>query len=111
MSLASATHFFSATTALVSPSGRHLIRWDILMDGTLDRSFTGTNKNLLYTRRTLGKRSLLLIGNYSNLQENSTELSIRGKLLNCVTGERSTANGSYKLRIAPDDFAMLLLEE
>ena len=84
---------------------------DILMDGALDRSFTGTNKQLLYTRRTLGKRSLLLIGNYSNRTANETELSIRGKVFNCVTGKRSVADGSYKLRIAPDDFAMLLLEE
>lgn len=84
---------------------------NILMDGTLDCSFTGTNKQLLYTRRTLGKRSLLLIGNYSNRTENQTELSINGKVLNCVTGKESVANGVCKLQIAPDDFALLFLEE
>ncbi len=84
---------------------------DILMDGTLDCSFTGTNKQLLYTKRTLGKRSLLLIGNYSNRNENQTDLSIKGRILNCVSGKRDVAEGSYRLSVAPDDFAMLLLEE
>ena len=83
----------------------------ILMDGALDLTFSGSNKNLLYTKRTLGKRSLLLIGNYGSSREGVTTLRIRGKVLNCVSGKTSTAGGSYKLVVPPDDFALLLVTE
>ena len=84
---------------------------DLLMDGVLDRSFTGSNKKLLYTKRTLGKRSLLLIGNYSNSKKAATTLLLRGKVTDCLRSRSYAVNGSYSLEIAPDDFALLLLEE
>lgn len=84
---------------------------DIIMDGKRDLSFTGSNKGLLYTRSTLGKRSLLLIGNYSGIRKAVTTLKIRGKVTNCATKKSVKANGSFKLELPPDDFALLLLEE
>ena len=83
----------------------------ILMDGALDLTFSGSNKNLLYTKRTLGKRSLLLIGNYGSSREGVTTLRIRGKVLDCIRGKTFSANGSCNLVVPPDDFALLLVTE
>ena len=80
------------------------------MEGSLDFDFSGTNKNLLYTKRDWKGRSLILIGNYEAYSEAETTLPLKGKVTDLISGKKQTSSGSFKVKIPADDYLLLLVE-
>jgi len=83
---------------------------DLLMEGSLDFDFSGTNKNLLYTRRDWKGKSLILIGNYEAYSEAETTLPLKGKVTDLISGKKQAASGSFQVKIPADDYLLLLVE-
>ncbi len=83
---------------------------DILMKGTLDESFRGSNDKLLYTARILGNRTLLLIGNYAAVNPAETVIKVNGKVRDLVRRKDLTGSGgTVKLTIPADDYGLYLI--
>lgn len=83
---------------------------DFLMKAGLDEKFTGSNKKLCYTTRTLGKETLLLIGNYGNRNPGITELDIRNakQITDLMSGkELYVKNGKLTLEVGANDIRFL----
>ena len=85
-------------------------REDVLMDGTLDGSFSGSNKNLRYTRRDLGKTSLILIGNYEAVKGAESVLKLPGarSVTELRSGKKlSLHNGKVTVIVPADEYIRL----
>ena len=83
---------------------------DLLMEGSLDFDFSGSNKNLLYTKRDWKGKSLILIGNYEARNPVETTLPLKGKVTDLISGKTFSANGSIHVKIPADDYLLLLAE-
>ena len=85
-------------------------REDILMDGTLDTTFCGSNKDLRYTRRDLGKTSLILLGNYEAVKGAESVLELPGarSVTELRSGKKlSLHNGKVTVTVPPDEYILL----
>ena len=83
---------------------------ELLMKGSLDSRFSGSNRKLLYTKRDWNGRSLILIGNYETLTAAETTLPLTGKVTNLITGKTQSAKGGFHVKIPADDYVLLLAE-
>ena len=83
---------------------------DLLMEGSLDFDFSGSNKKLLYTKRDWKGKSLILIGNYEARTPAETTLPLKGKVTDLISGKTYPANGSIQVKIPADDYLLLLVE-
>lgn len=85
---------------------------DILMKGGLDERFTGSDKTIHYTCRTLGKRSLILLGNYEAVKAKTTLISVEkgAKVFDLVNKkEIRIQNQKAKATVKADDYLLLLI--
>ena len=84
---------------------------DILMNGTLDEQFVGSNPNLLYTARTFGKKTLFLAGNYHAHQQASTVIPVnKAVVTDLKTGKQYRAAEQLTLSVEPRSYILLLLD-
>ena len=83
---------------------------ELLMNGSLDAGFSGSNRKLLYTKRDWKGRSLILIGNYEAFAEAETSIPLKGKVTNLISGETQVAKGRFQIKIPADGYVLLLVE-
>ncbi|MBE6374765.1 MAG: hypothetical protein E7055_22205 [Lentisphaerae bacterium] len=83
---------------------------ELLMNGSLDTDFSGSNRKLLYTKRDWKGRTLILIGNYEAFAEAETAIPIKGKVTNLISGETQVAKGRFQIKIPADGYVLLLVE-
>ncbi len=84
---------------------------EILLNGKRTE-LQGENKGLVYTARTLGKETLLLVGNYETFRPAETvlKLPVGTALLNLRTQEKTICpDGGIRLTIPADDYGLYLI--
>ena len=84
---------------------------DILMDGSLDFNFSGTDKSLRYTKRSLGKVDLILIGAYESVGAKKTVIPMNGakNAVDLISGKAIEINkdGTASVTVPADDFILI----
>ena len=84
---------------------------NIIMHGSLDEKFKGSNPNLVYTSRTYGKQTLILVGNYAAISPAETVIPVNGTVTDLVSGRRQVCSGKLTLKVPADDYILLLAEQ
>ena len=84
---------------------------EFLMKAELDPAFTGSDRNLVYTFRRLGKKALILTGNYGALKDARTVLPVKDAVSakDCITG-KAVAVGRNGIELTVPKGKAVLLE-
>ena len=86
---------------------------NILMKGSLDESLTGSDPNMLYTARKLGRKILFLAGNYERRKKADAVLSLNNikSVQTLSPSPKATLNdGKVRILVEPDSFGLYLIE-
>lgn len=84
---------------------------DILMNGSMDLAFKGSNKGLYYTARNYKNQTLVLVGNYAAVRDAATVLPLKGRVTDIFTGKKYNAKGSFRCIVPADSCRFFLVEK
>lgn len=83
---------------------------DFLMKASMDPDFKGSNKNMYYTYRSLGKKALILVGNYISSRDAKTFLKLKNvaSVRECISSRKLKADQNGIALTVPAGKALLL---